>query len=70
MSVWTWFKWKEPLKMSHKCKKGSKGPNGKEPCMKLYHLHESEVRNSDPPQKKALHIIFGQMFRLAHAIDP
>lgn len=56
--------------MSHKCKKGSKGPNGKEPCMKLYHLHESEVRNSDPPQKKALHIIFGQMFRLAHAIDP
>lgn len=56
--------------MSHEHKEGYKDPNDKEPCTKSYHLHKSEVRNSGPlPTKKALHIIFGQICRLAHAVD-
>lgn len=47
--------------MSHEWKKGYKRPSGEEPYTKSYHLHKSEVRNSDQKEKKH-YTLFLDMF--------
>lgn len=65
MPGWTSFNGKEPVKMSHEHKEGYKDPMVKSLVPSPITWCEKLTKK----KKKALHIIFGQMCRLAHAVD-